>query len=376
MNNIKIKKTKTELHTHLMGMLTAKEFLNLIQEYSDYIYWPLNITENENSTYVSTDNLSKNVDAIRSISIPLGESRPYEEGLKSLYRNRSELLSFVVRYYAFKNNINELDAQKIIYNDYFNRCLLELINNGVKYVEISFANYELIESFVQSQDTKDKINYTFLLCTQRTNKIGPSMQEKIRNAYNKGIAVGFDFMGMETPLDQDELKKTGRKSYYRKIKAVLETLIYLPKSVFRIHSGESKGTEENTENIFKIIDEIKEENGYEDFPPPEMRIGHGIHYEKSDYYYNFMKKNHVIVEINAVSNLALSNIDSIDDLPYIDYLSHGIPIAISTDGHGAYSTTTIIEDKIAFYNYLKDKNKNAYRYLLDSESQYMERKIG
>ena len=131
-----------------------------------------------------------------------------------------------------------------------------------------------------------------------------------------------------------------------------------------------------SERIFRIIDEIKMEKGYQNFPPPEFRIGHGVRYNKSDYYFEFMKKNHVIVEINAISNLALSNIDSIDELPYIDYLEHGIPIAISTDGHGAYSTATIIEDKIAYYNYLLANRSEAYSRHLIQESEFIERKLG
>ena len=367
--------TKTELHTHLMGMLSAEEFLKLLVNYSDYIYWPINRTEDENSKYISSKLILDNSDAISAISIPIGDVRPYDIGLLELYRNRSELLAFVIKRYSVLFNISEVDAQHIIYNDYFNRCLVELRNNGIEYVEISFSNEDLIRFFTQDENTKDKVKYTFLLCTQRTNKIGPSTQIKIKSAYENGVAIGFDFMGMETPLDDDELKETGRKSYYRKLSAVLEILVECPNSVLRIHSGEAPGTELNSEKIFKIIDKIKSDKGYCDFPPPELRIGHGIHYMKSDYYYEFLKENNAIIEINATSNKALSNIDSIEELPYIDYLEHGIPIALSTDGHGAYSTATILEDKIAYYYFLKNKVPVFYNKVVEYDNGLLEKKV-
>lgn len=367
--------TRTELHTHLMGMLSANEFLKLLAKYSKNIYWPISKTQDENSTYVETSNLVDNIEAMEAVSILHGAKKSYEEGLSSLYRNRSELLAFVIDSFATANNISEEDAQIIIYNDYFNRSINELIKNGVEYAEISFANEDLIQSFIQDEETKGKIRYNFLLCTQRTNKLGPSMQLKIKRAYENGLSIGFDFMGMETPLDDDELKETGRKSYYRKLSAALEVLVNCPNSVLRIHSGEAIGTEENSEKIFRIIDKIKSDYGYNDFPPPELRIGHGIHYIKDDYYYEFLKKNNAIIEINATSNIALSNIYSLDEIPYMDYLEHGIPIVLSTDGHGAYNTSIVLEDKIAYYNYLENRVPETYSKLVSWEDDFMERKV-
>ena len=367
--------TRTELHTHLMGMLTANEFLKLLAKYSKYIYWPISKTEDENSIYIDSDRLINNREAIRAISIPDDEIRPYEDGLKELYRNRGELMKFVAKSFASANGLEENVAQYIIYNDYFNRSIKELIVQGVKYTEISFSDEDIIEHLKIDDEIKDKIKYSFLLCTRRYSKVGPSVQEKIKRACKKGDAVGFDFMGFETPIDKEELRKTGRKSWYRKIDAVLEVLRLFPNSVLRIHSGEAVGTEENSEKIFRIIDVLKKDKGYDGFPPPEFRIGHGVHYVKTDYYYNFLIKNHAIVEINGTSNIKLSNINDISELPYIDYLEHGIPIALSTDGHGAYDTKVILEDKIAYLNFLKRRIPEAYSLLTEWENSYLEKKV-
>ena len=83
-------------------------------------------------------------------------------------------------------------------------------------------------------------------------------------------------------------------------------------------------------------------------PPPEIRIGHGVYFNSSSYeYLRLLKKFGCIVEINASSNYALGNIRNYLQLPYNYYLNHGIPVVISSDGHGLYDTEKSIEDNIA-----------------------------
>ena len=369
-----MRQTKTELHTHLMGMLSAREFIQLINDYSDIIYWPIDRGQDENSIIIDSSSLINNKEAIEAISIPLGKTRPYKEGLDGLYRNRSSILAFVVQEYAYNSNISEEEAQLIVYNDYFNRSLEELIQYGVEYTEISFSNEKLFSKFVQDKDTLDKIKVNYLMCTQRSNKIGPSFQERINNSCGIGLAIGFDIMGIERPMEEKELSKTGKESFYRKLEPLLRILTQYDNSVLRIHSGESVGSEKNTEYIFRMIDELKEKYGYKDFPPPELRIGHGVHYNKNEYFYNFLRKNHVIIEINGVSNRALSNIKSIDELPYIDYLKHGIPIVISTDAHGAYSTCTYIEDILALRVFVRNHFEKGYELVKEIDDAILERK--
>jgi adenosine deaminase len=71
----------------------------------------------------------------------------------------------------------------------------------------------------------------------------------------------------------------------------------------------------------------------------------------------------------------LSNIKNISELPFIDYLNHGIPIALSTDGHGAYDTQIILEDKNAYIEYLKNKESGAYIQLTAWEDDYVGKKL-
>lgn len=83
-------------------------------------------------------------------------------------------------------------------------------------------------------------------------------------------------------------------------------------------------------------------------PPPEIRIGHGIYFDKNNVnYVRMLQELGAIIEINASSNFALGNIDEYNTLPYDHYLKNGIPTVISTDGHGLYDTSLKVEDYIA-----------------------------
>lgn len=365
--------TKSELHTHLMGMLSANEFMQLLGDYTDLIYWPFNKAENDNSKYLPIEKVKDKKTAIRAISIPYGKRRNYKAGLDSMYRNRAELISYVIKQYSINKNIDETTAKYIIYSDYYNRALKELIEFGIEYAEISFSNEDIIEHLMVDEDLNNQIKYSFLLATQRTNKITQGTIDSIKRAYENNVAVGFDLMGFETPLDDAELRKIGRKSYYKKLDLILKELMKHPNSVLRIHSGENKQSKGNSEKIFRIIDEIKLDNGYNDFPPPELRIGHGVYYEKNNYYYDFLKRNHAIIEINSTSNVALSNIENMDDLPYFDYLKHDIPIVLSTDGHGVYDTSIPFEDATAFYSFINEPE--GYDQIVDWEESYIDKKV-
>ena len=119
------------------------------------------------------------------------------------------------------------------------------------------------------------------------------------------------------------------------------------------------------------LKEIKEEynkNHVQVFPPPELRIGHGIYFIPNNNYEQSLKELNAIIEINASSNLALNNIGTYEMLPYDYYLSRNIPVVTSTDGHGLYDTTKRKEDQIA---YITSEN---YDSILKYDQQIIERK--
>lgn len=404
-----MEQTKSELHTHLLGMLSAKELLKMISEYVDFIYWPLNKWVNEDSKLVNINELLNNESALKQLQIKHGEKVTYDE-LDIYYQTRTSIINYLIsilylsngkkncKYYdlimnndikskiidyyddsysdknlsflmavlnyakfdkRFNKEKNEF-ISKLIYSDYLNRSLQELVSMGCKYLEVSYS-YENIVSLIElNPDIANKIKCKFLLSTGRDRRV-KQMEDSIvalKEGLRKGMIVGFDIMGQELALRDDEKNYSQSKKSYslkRKLELLVETLKDTRNGLntLRIHSGESKISFGNTEWILNTLLEIKTE--YKDknlnvkiLPPPEIRIGHGIYFDKNNVnYVRMLQELGAIIEINASSNFALGNIDEYNTLPYDHYLKNGIPIVISTDGHGLYDTSLKVEDYIA-----------------------------
>lgn len=422
--------TKTELHTHLMGMLTAKEFLKMVSEYVDYIFWPLDRAVNENTKLVPINDLMDNEEALSQLQIKHGDSLPYDN-LDFLYITRTQIVSYILAMIYINNGkkpcrvkelLNDPDVKDIIqcyakfyyysdkniemlmaameyhkntkdknrdlensvigsvYSDYLNRVLQELIDMGCKYVEISFSSEKVISMINIKPEISSKIKCRFLLSTDRHRSVSQMKQsvKSLKSALNNGMTVGFDIMGQELPLTDAEKKydtSNNSLSLKRKLELLIEVLKEKDENTLRIHSGETPESYENTEWILRTLLEIKyaylKGNPPEKvLPPPELRIGHGLYFdENNENYFSALKEFEAIVEINASSNKALSNIEDYIVIPYDTYLSHGIPVVLSTDGHGLYDTNLEKEDRIA------KENSRYYQVILEIEKEILGRKM-
>jgi len=389
-------------------MLSGKELLKMVSQYVDYVYWPLNSAIDKNSKLVSTKDLIDNEEALSQLEIKYGTQITYDK-LKNYYQTRAAIISYLssIVYFAdenapcelsrlfldektsqnyeniFKNyqlnclmsiltyvnndkKINKNKSDRVfqcVYSDYLNRSLIELINMNCKYVEVSYSNYRTISLLKIDSQLQEKIKCKFLLSTERDRRVRQMKYcvNELKEGLKKGFIVGVDIMGKELPLTDNE-KKYAKNSYSRSFKRKLEMLVDVLKddsngvNTLRIHSGESKISLGNTEWILETLLEIKEKHNlsnplHEILPPPEIRIGHGVYFDKENTkYVEMLKKLGVIVEINASSNFALKNIDSHNALPYDFYLKNGISIVLSTDGHGLYDTSLTKESDIARQN--------------------------
>ena len=424
--------TKTELHTHLVGMLTAKEFLKMVSEYVDYVYWPLDGAVSQETRLVPVSDLLDNEEALDQLQIKHGSSVPYDS-LKFFYATRRTLLSYVcamlylnngkkpcrigsllgnpeVRkilqsyvkpyYYSDKNvellmaaldyhrknkgKNQELDKAVVgkVYSDYLNRTEQELIDMGCEYAEISFSSERVISLLNIRPEISSKIKSRFLLSTQRHRRVW-QMEDSVkslRKALDKGMTVGFDIMGEELELLDEEKEYSTDKnsfSFKRKLELLIEVLKDESKgrNTLRIHSGETPVSFNNTIWILKTLLEIKDyyakkKPSEKVLPPPELRIGHGLYFDRdNEYYYLLLQEFEAVIEINASSNKALRNVEDYSSIPYDIYLEHGIPIVLSTDGHGLYDTNLVTEDRIA------NENSDFYQRIIDFEKTLLDRKM-
>ena len=382
-----MEQTKTELHTHLMGMMTAEGFVDFLSQYLDCIYWPINEPISNATQTVPIASILNDKDALNSLRIPHGEQVDYFT-LDDRYSTRTELLKLAAHTTFSKlydmlegnyPNVSNEDKRKIItqqaettvYNDYINRSLQELVNQNVKYVEISYSNPRRIASFQISQNLQDKITCKFLLSTDRSRSTRNMKQsaKSLKKILTQGTSVGVDVMGQERPFSIEELDYNNSRSFQRKLEILFDELLQYDNTTLRIHSGEIPAPN-NTLITLRMIDQIATKKGIV-IPPPEIRVGHGIHFNPSEDYVNLLKKFHCIVELNASSNFGLKNIKDYNEIPYSYYLENDIPVVISTDGHGLYDTTIKEEDSIA-KNHTTEKEYNT---ILQIDSDILGKKV-
>lgn len=355
--------TKTELHTHLMGMLSARRFIEFLAELNYMI--PLDNNnrldfENKNINRIDAALLIDDKNLIEQLSIAHGKQSDYAM-LNNYYFNRSALLADLIEQIASSIDISKDKAavKYGVYGLYIEECLAELISQGVEYVEISFSNAKIIENSIKhvSPILLNKIKCKFLLSTDRAG-VSKDFRQSSRymlNLIEQNLSVGFDIMGSELPFSDLDMDRSSKFGLEQKLLPVIQQLNVWDNTTLRIHSGETRLSSENTQKVLTIIERIEKELNII-IPPPQIRIGHGIYFNRNNEYLRLLKKFDCIIEINASSNYALDNIDSYKDIPYDYYLDNDIPIVICSDGHGMYDTNKQTEDIIAEIN-VRENNK-------------------
>lgn len=372
--------TKTELHTHFMGILSAKGFISFLKKHAHKIFWPLDKEQKDCKELLVSKILSSKKslkELIKSLTIPYGQKVSYIK-LNEFYEIRRRLLNRIVEQQPGYKEENKFDIKTKIYNEYFNECLKELFKLGVKLIDITETNPKLIRDLTIDSDIKNKIFCRFLLgfdrnqylddCRQRARQISQLLND------DKNMALGIDIMGYECKMDNDCLNysdsRKKSKSFKRKLEEFIKVLNQSDNTVLRIHAGENEDSKENPEKTLQMIDEICKEQKIT-IPPPAIRLGHASHFIKNINYIKLLKKYNVIIEINATSNYALSNINNYDEIPYKYYLKNKIPIVLATDGHGLYDTSIMKEDFVALLI-----NGENYNDILAIDDVYINTEVG
>lgn len=407
--------TRTELHTHLLSLLSADKFLILLKNYYPIIREALknpNISDNTKIPLIEFYNLQREEMKQRlTIYNPIDSSQTMSDFFKprrtllSVFSSLTKEYPFLKMLELVKNTSSSPEIKNhffnlyisgslsekelvdgLIYSEYINMSLEELINQGVKYVEISYSNLPIIKNIYIKKEIQEQIECRFMLCTNRDNiafhfqpekksrkerkvytfmnDAVPSLKSGLEWSHKKNLAdtlrgsqkniIGFDIMGQENPFRDTELSRstTSEVSFYNKLKLILEVLQNDYKetgklNTFRIHGGEVPGTEDNIFHTLVMLNELAPISPLGTIPPPEIRVGHGVYFKDIPEYFELLRKLQVIIEINATSNIKLGNILRVTDIRYQRYLEEEIPIVIATDGHGLYDTTITKEDEQA-----------------------------
>lgn len=410
---------KTELHTHLLEILNAEEFVNFVNQFN--ISFPLDINgnidfesgvEHKYSDILKYDLLDKlyesltlnpsketNFDILEDIvknrselikrcannlytelSIRPGwlerekslkyETSSIEEEIrkeKSLPKSKwnKEKLEKLNNELSEKKNYNENLALAETYNLLLDESLKKLSKEKIEYSEISFSSPNTLR--VLSKKHRNDSNFKLLMSVNRENNVKhfKKVSKNLEELLYEGSVIGLDIMGYERPIDDEEYEV-----FKDRYEWILPVLHMYPNSVLRIHAGEFVDA---TENVYKTLKAIKEtsekinegcinlfKEEWGTVPPPRIRIGHGINIEKNPELIKLLKELDVIVEFNISSNYALGHIKDLNDFPLKFYEDNGIKYVFSTDGGGVYSTSLLQEENLAnnlTYKYVGGGNK-------------------
>lgn len=333
-------KPKTDIHTHLGGVLDSGECISLLLKHKTKL--PEKITSkigaNKNSI-VSELDINQLQKLHLMFSIPIDKQSTFME-LEEIYDNR-----------AFINkDIN-------MFKDILHAMGKKYQDEGVQYAEVSFSSItdpeylKIVNEEMPKIQDENGVTMTFMAGIWRhSNQAWIDYEvDKLKNAIHNPYVVGLDVMGHET----------------NSILEIRESLVEMAKEIkevdkdfnLRIHAGENKV---HPENVFESLS-IAEEAGV------PCRIGHGL-YGFDEKSLNLAKKNKYIVEFNLHSNLSLNNISgSFDDINRI--IDKGIPFVFSSDGGGIYNGSAF--DSLSAANLTKSQVSTLKRV----ESSYIQSKI-
>ncbi len=356
--NVEDEKVKTELHTHLIEILDSKRFLDLVERFNGVVRL------NENGMFDFVKGTPFTMEDIKrfpglyervlsQLEIPINRVGSFEE-LEVKVANRTRLLLDVADAFGNENGLGDmLEARVLVTKVLLRDSLCYLRDSDVEYVEVSHSNVKVIKGILDSLDDTfynetAGINFRFLFSSSRLKPARDFRQNArhLDEALESGHVIGFDLMGLENRFSEGDLTDSYKDSIYNKLHPLIMVLNRYSNSVLRLHSGEFANTDTNTENILSALARICNDLGIR-IPPPEVRVGHGLHIEENKRLVELLKAFDCIVEVNASSNFALGHVKDLREVPYQFYLDNGIRMVVSTDGGGFYGTTSKQEKSIA-----------------------------
>lgn len=308
---------KTDLHTHLNGILQAETLLALAEKCG-----------------INIDNLSE-----KDLNMP----------------NKGGTFEIMQNKYNARNTLVKKIIKSGMATELLTKIAEEYKKHNIDYAEIT-ANPDIIELIVDRKINIEQIEKTtgvkmrFLLGVLRGNTINEDTantnvkefkSERIQHILsNSDYVVGIDIMGSED--HGKEYSSTALKNF---LEIITDYAKINEDFIIRLHSGETEKDKSGIKDALKTIKNKCIAKKY-----PRIRIGHAIH-GLDEETINMMKQMEVSIELNLASNIALNNITGIDDENLAKTIrlcqENDIPIYLGTDGYGIYSSSPEEQKKFA-----------------------------
>lgn len=343
---------KTDLHTHFAAALSPEQLLEVAE--GKGVLYPVSLIQKIN---LRTDNLNK-------LKNPRGEDCYRLDDLIQEKDNRRLLLDSLKIDTSVQETFNKMEdvytmrgpitKNPNLFEDMCFAIAKDAQSQGTKYIEFSLSS--IISNAEQIRQVEEimpkieeeygvKIRFLGALSRHSDYEWNEDEVERLKISAKCPYIVGCDVMGHETNPTKD---------FADHIKALAKYAMQKdPDFVIRVHAGENILFKTNVRQALLAVEaahhELLEET-HQDFPFPQVRIGHGIYgfnespdYDESERTQKIsteqlFKMINPIVEFNLSSNLSLNNIDGLDQIPIKDYIDSGIRVVLGTDGKGIYST--------------------------------------
>lgn len=330
--------SSVDLHTHLTGALKTEDLIAIAEKMK--VPYPVSLLEKADLDYKKEAVFEKDGLKLIPFSRENISFAKYHGGMDwywtSLYDNldisplHSVPFEKMSEVYNFRSPIlKDIRTFPLV----LEALASDYAKNGVKYAELSF--YTIVQPewlaeanrLVPELEKKYGVKLRFLVGMWRHSdaKVNTQVISETREAMKKSpYIVGVDFMGHETNPTVD---------FKEALADVSKLKTEFPKMAIRVHAGENPLHPNNISDAIRM---------------GANRIGHGI-YGVTDEVVALAKKNNVIIEFNFNSNLALQNVEGLQELKRsIDrYLKAGVRMTFGTDGHGIYHTSPQSEEAVA-----------------------------
>ncbi len=383
-NDEEIPYVTTDLHTHLTGVLSAKEIYEIAMKVN-----PKSV-EFEIDTLVYAKVLEENTTLDRNKKYTLYELNKIK-GFKEKLIDKMEIKPYKQITFTDMDVIYDIRGPFFASSDpkLFEAYILKMGErykaNNVKYVEVAASSkmfrytnqsefdnkHKILSKALEKTKEKYGVEINFLIANPRSKVLQDELNQYlsilVKNIKYPYIA-GIDLLGHE---------KNSNKLFSYTFASVtrMSALHNLSYFTIRSHAGETREYKENVKDflmgIKKELEYMKEKEGIEERYIPDIRIGHGI-YGIDEETMSLMKELNVKVEINASSNLALNNIYDLRQIPIRRYIDRGIQVVLGTDGMGIYINDNRQESLIA---YNLGVTKEELEEIKEFEDEYVRNKL-
>ncbi|MCG8326495.1 MAG: adenosine deaminase [Chitinophagales bacterium] len=201
----------------------------------------------------------------------------------------------------------------------------QLKKDNVLYAEIRFAPLEHLQQGLTPEEVIETVNQAavkgieetgveagIILCTLRHYSESQSMQVvKLVEQFKEAKVVGFDIAADEAGFPIDNHVSAFNYAREHGIQCTA-------------HAGEAKGAESVWETL-------------EHFGP--SRIGHGVRSAEDQKLLDYLKEQHIHLEVCPTSNVQTNVIDAIHQHPADVIYRHGISMSINTDARTITNVT-------------------------------------